>query len=59
MDGVLTDSGIELIPVWSGSLAWGDYDNDGDLDLALCGYDGTNERFILYRNDGGTSFDLD
>ena len=42
-----------------GSLGWGDYDNDGDLDLALCGYDGTNERFILYRNDGGTSFTLD
>jgi hypothetical protein len=42
-----------------GSLAWGDYDNDGDLDLAICGYDGTNERFILYRNDGGGTFILD
>jgi len=42
-----------------GSLGWGDYDNDGDLDLALCGYDSTDRRFILYRNDGGDTFTSD
>ncbi len=38
--------------------AWGDYDNDGDLDLIvanafIAGAGGTN---FLYRNDGGDSF---
>ena len=38
------------------TLDWGDYDNDGDLDLAVAGHDGTNYRLIVYRNNGGGSF---
>jgi hypothetical protein len=40
-----------------GSVAWGDYDNDGDLDLLLTGTtDGTAAGAIarLYHNDAGT-----
>ena len=33
--------------------AWGDYDNDGDLDLYVVSYTGWN---ILYRNDGNSTF---
>ncbi len=37
------------------SGAWGDYDNDGDLDLALAGFDPstTNELTTIYQNNGG------
>ena len=56
--GVFTNSGASLVGVDLGSLAWGDYDNDGDLDLALTGYgnDGLAKGKI-YRNDGGVFVD--
>jgi len=41
------------------ALAWGDYDADGDLDLALSGYDDSNTDFSrIYRNDGGAFTDI-
>ena len=47
-----TEQRVPLGDVTAGSsdLAWGDYDNDGDPDLAV-GSDGAT---VLYRNDGGT-----
>jgi hypothetical protein len=36
-----------------GGVAWGDYDNDGDLDLFLSGYVSTGTYFTsVFRNDG-------
>ena len=32
--------GPEITPLRNGDLAWGDFDNDGDLDLAVTGQDG-------------------
>ena len=62
--GTFTDIGAGLTGVASRSLVWGDYDNDGDLDLALAGsysvpvVDGTGSIIIsvskVYRNDGRT-----
>ena len=37
----------------STGVAWGDYDNDGDLDLYLANYGSANR---LLRNDGGGVF---
>jgi len=51
-------------PGWTGAvdhndfgITWGDYDGDGDLDLAVSGgvdYVSRNEPLRIYRNDGGT-----
>jgi len=52
----LQDTQLEQLPgVWAGQAAWGDYDDDGDLDLALIGEtleDGACERIAqVFRND--------
>ncbi len=52
---LLIDSKMELTNVAWSSIAWGDYDNDGDLDLALTGYIGIGNSFVskIYRNESG------
>ncbi|MDM8008605.1 MAG: VCBS repeat-containing protein [Phycisphaerae bacterium] len=52
----LTDIGASLTGVGSSSLSWGDYDNDGDLDLAIAGNTGTTYVTKIYRNDGAGAF---
>ena len=47
--GPLIDEG------WTVSATWGDYDNDGDLDLYMTGSAGSEENKLL-RNDGGDVF---
>ena len=57
--GTLVDVGAGLMGLLWSSAAWGDYDNDGDLDIVTFGYDavGTVTRSFLYRNDAGTFVD--
>jgi uncharacterized repeat protein (TIGR01451 family) len=45
-----------LTGVWSGSVAWGDYDNDGDLDILLTGYTGSAFVTNIYQNRGSSGF---
>lgn len=57
-DGTFEDSGIPLTGVMIGSLAWGDYDNDGDQDLIISGMDNTNGEITkIYRNKGDGTFE--
>jgi len=58
-NGSFTDIGAGLPGVNQCSAAWGDYDNDGDLDILLTGYQTSGERISrIYRNDGGSFIDI-
>ncbi len=46
-----------LIGVSDGTVAWGDYDADGQLDLLVAGNDGAKPITKLYRNDHGSFVD--
>lgn len=52
-------TGLENLCV--SAIAWGDYDNDGDLDVAESGseqFNGTNPTTKIYRNEGGSFVDI-
>ena len=38
-NGTFVNSGIDLPGIHSGSVAWGDFNNDGELDLVISGFD--------------------
>ena len=42
--------------IYRSSIALGDIDNDGDLDLIVTGYDGSGGRLDKYKNNGFGSF---
>ncbi len=55
-EGVFTDIQASIGGVYHSSMAWGDYDNDGDLDLAIQGERYGHSRARIYRNDGDGDF---
>lgn len=56
-NGGFTDSGISLPNVYWSALSWGDYDNDGDLDLAISGIDDSDHSIAkVFKNDGSDGF---
>jgi len=56
--GQFYDLNIELPGVYDGSADWGDYDNDGDLDVLLTGYTVSERISRIYRNDSGVFTDI-
>ena len=52
---LLTSSIVASDGGYSEAGTWGDYNNDGFLDLYVCNSDG-NKRNFLYKNDGNGSF---
>lgn len=56
-NGVYTDIGATLVGVWYSSAAWGDYDNDGRLDLLVTGFSQESGTYpwqpitVLYHNN--------
>ena len=53
---VFRDSGAEIANFWNCSLAWGDYDSDGYLDLAAAGHVGSQQATVIYHNNGDGTF---
>ena len=50
--GMWTEISHSITGVSAYGPAWGDYDGNGTLDLALVGYDGVNRVSTVYNNDG-------
>jgi PKD repeat protein len=62
-NGTFTDINDSIIGVgYFSSVAWGDYDNDGDLDFIECGKANINNKqqpaTLLYKNKGNDQFKL-
>lgn len=58
--GAFIDIAAGLPPLWKCSSAWGDYDNDGDLDILLSGSSNFNNLITrVYRNDEGSFVDIE
>ena len=55
-DTFVEQAGIALTPVWNSAVAWGDYDNDGNLDIVLTGESTSGPVSKIYRNQGGAVF---
>lgn len=50
-------SAIQLVGVSESSAAWGDYNNDGNLDILLCGNGNNLNRLTkIYKNNGNNTF---
>jgi hypothetical protein len=53
----VTDSPLLEQPAYSSHAAWGDFDNDGLIDVVIAHINGTNElRNALFRNNGNGQF---
>ncbi len=57
-NSTFTEIDASLIGVRAGALAWGDYNNDGALDLLMAGDTQSGPVTRLYRNNGDSTFSI-
>lgn len=43
-----------IVGLGNSAMDWGDYDNDGDLDLIIIGSNSTGRKTLIYQNNNGT-----
>ena len=55
-NNTFTNINANLPGVYTCSVAWGDFDNDGDLDIVLSGYSASGCITKVYRNEGDGIF---
>lgn len=55
-DGTFVQANASLPGTVNGAATWGDFDNDGDLDLLLTGFSQAGARAEVWRNDGAGGF---
>lgn len=60
-NGQFEEVAVNLVGVWQPSAAWGDFNNDGTLDLVISGKDDIDNNILkgvtrLYRNNGDGTF---
>jgi subtilisin family serine protease len=55
---LFSDINANLEGVYFSSVASGDYDNDGDIDILVTGINGQNSVAKIYRNDNGKFTDI-
>ncbi len=55
-NSTFTEQAVSLPHIMMGSAVWGDYDNDGDLDILLSGFEGPGNVTKVFRNEGSDIF---
>ncbi len=57
--GIFININAGLTGIYNSAVAWGDYDNDGDLDIVACGRNSTDSKTYIYKNNNGSFLRLE